>query len=94
MAQTRKRLPIVGIARIPAAIAADNPSLAIHEKHHESKVIVEFEMVEVGPLNPGQPHLHKLARLLGDLFQTDNLPVKFMAIRSGYASKNQHHRLA
>ena len=64
------------------------------KKRHPGKVVVEIENVEVDSGNANDAHPDKMLGDIPNLLQTDNLPVPFMAIASGLASKHNHQRFA
>jgi hypothetical protein len=43
-------------------------------------------------VDSSQPHTDELVGYIFDLFETDNLPVEFAALRSGLASNDDHER--
>lgn len=94
MPQALKGLAVIGIFGITAPITGIDPFVRIQEKDHESQVVIELEQVQVRLLNAGEANLDKPFRLFANFFETDNLPVKFVAIRSGHATEDQHHGFA
>src|SRR5207248_8220964 len=66
----------------------------VEEEDHEGQVVVELEQVQVFGVNAGQPDADEPVGEVFEAFQTDNLPVKLAAVRSGDAADDHHERLA
>jgi hypothetical protein len=84
----------VGVFAVPAAVAGVNLALGVQEEDRERQVVVELEQVQVEVIDAGQPDADELVGDVVDALQTDNLPVKFAAVRSGLAAQDHHERLA
>src|SRR5262249_19525326 len=70
-----------------------NLFLCVHEKDHERQVVVELEQIEIDVVNAREAHANKLIGDVFDLLKTDNLPVKYGAVKSRHATHDDHERL-
>jgi hypothetical protein len=66
----------------------------VQEEDHERKVVIELEQFQVDVVDAGQPDADKPIGEVFDARQTDNLPVKITAARSGHTPHDDHERLA
>jgi hypothetical protein len=87
-------LPIIGPIGVATAIASIDPAVGIEEEDHEGQVVVELEQVQVEVVDARQTDPDELVSNVFDLFETDNLPVKKMAVRSRDAAHDDHQWLA
>ncbi|MSQ97159.1 MAG: hypothetical protein EXR98_21760 [Gemmataceae bacterium] len=92
--KTGQRVARVRPHGIAAAESAVDFALGIQEKRRPGQVPVELEEVEIDPLDAQEADADELTGEIVDLLQTDNLPVKRVAIPSGVAAKHKHERLA
>jgi hypothetical protein len=89
-----QRMAIVGALRIAAAVARVDLLLGIEEEDNKRQVVVEFEQVQIEVVDARETNADELVGYVIQVFQTDNLPVKFSAGRSRQAADNHHERLA
>ncbi len=93
VAEAFQRLAVVRIVGISATVAGVNLFLSVHEKDHERQVVVELEQIEIGVVNAREAHANKLIGDVFNLLKTDNLPVKYSAVKSRHATHDDHERL-
>ena len=85
----------LGVLAIPAAVAAVDCPLGIHEERGPSQVVVELESVEIDPLYVRDSHEYELSGKIGDLLiKTNNLLVEALTGHSPLSAKHDHERLA
>jgi hypothetical protein len=87
-------LPPVGVDAVPAAVAGVHLPFGVQEEDRERQVVVELEQAQVQVIDAGQPDADEVVGDPLKALQTDNLPVKLPAVRSGHAAQDHHERLA
>jgi hypothetical protein len=88
VAQPFEGLAAVGVFAVAAAVAGVNLPLGVEEEHREGQVVVELEEVQIEVVDARQPDADEALGDVFDLLQTDNLPVKLTAGRSGLAAQH------
>jgi hypothetical protein len=94
VAQPREGLAAVGVFGVAAAVAGVDLPLGVQEEDREGQVVIEVEQVQVEVVDARQADADELVGDVVELLQTDNLPVKLPAGRSGVAADHDHQRLA
>jgi len=94
VSQAFERLAVVRISAIAATVAGIDVFLGVEEKDHECKIIVEFKQIQIGIVDARQTHANEFVGHIFNLLETDNLPVKFAAVRSRDATDHYHNGLA
>ncbi len=93
-AQPFQAVARVGSLWVAAAESAVDFPVGVQEKCRPGHVVIELEQAQVSAGDANQAHADELVGEVLDLFQTDNLPVKLVAIPSRIAAEDHHHRLA
>jgi hypothetical protein len=91
IAEPGQGLAPVGVLGIAAAVAGVDLPLGAQEEGHEGQVVVELEEVQVEAVDARQADADELLSDTPEAFQTDNLPVKVVAGRSGDATQEDHN---
>jgi hypothetical protein len=92
IAKPGQRLPLIRPLLAATAVPRVDSFVGAKKEDHECQVEIEIKYPEIRLLNPCQANANELVSNVFDFFQTDNLPVKFFAVPSGNASKNNHDR--
>jgi len=92
--QSFQRNPAMRIGRSSAAVSSINLAVGIHEEGRPSEIVIEFKVIEIDAGNANETHAYEFLCHIAEAFETNNLLVEFMTIRSGLAPENHHHGLA
>jgi len=94
VAQALQGHAALGAGGVAAAVAGVDFLVGVQKEDHEGQVVIELEEAQVGEVDAREANADELFGLGLDLVETDNLPVKFMAVRSGDAAEDDHEGLA
>jgi hypothetical protein len=89
ISQASQRRPPLRRHRVPPAVAAQPPALAVQEERHPGEVVIEVELIEIDAAHGGLADEDEVARYFRNRFiETGNLPVEAVAVRSMLAAED------
>jgi hypothetical protein len=94
MVETRRRQARFRPFAVAPAVTPVDLFLRVQEKNHECQIVIELKKAQVRPIDARQPYPNEFVGEILNAFQTNNLFVKLLAIRSRDATKNDHQWFA